>query len=186
MRSLMLALGACLFALNLAGCAGTGVCNGGGGLLCGGGKIAGNSGGCSGGCGDTACSGGSGNTGCSGGCNQSDTDIRNVNYGGKSGLGMGLMEEGPACSMIGSNSGCQSCQSNRPQFGSRVKAAMQNRSSCNSGGCNGGCQSCQANRPQLGSRMKAEWLNARPAADADVAAERIADVNQLQFKLQLL
>ena len=54
MRSLMLALGACLFALNFAGCSSTGSCGGSCGLLgggrcglLGGGNVAGNLG-CSG------------------------------------------------------------------------------------------------------------------------------------------
>jgi len=121
MRSLMLALGACLFALNFAGCNSTGGCNGGchGGGLLGGGILAGRSGGCSGGCGESACSGGCGDMGCSGGCGQNS--ILNNNFGGQSGLGLGLMEAGPSCQAAGCNGGCQSCLgAMRPKLGSRL------------------------------------------------------------------
>ena len=148
MRSLMLALGACLFALNFAGCSSTG----GSGFLGGGLLGGGNNAGCSGGC---ACSSGCGNSGCSGNCGQND--FLNKNYGGKSGLGLGLMEAGPSCQAAGCNGGCQSCQQAGPAFGSRMKAGLgtMRAGSCNTAGCDGGCQSCQQAGPAFGSRMKA-------------------------------
>ena len=134
MRSLMLVLSACLVALNFAGCSSTGGCNGGCGFL-GGGLMGARSGGCSGGCGDTSCGGGCSDTSCGGGGSQNS--IKNINYGGSSGLGLGLMEAGPSCKASGCNGG--GCDSG----------------GCNGGGCDSGCQSCRRGlRPQLGSRMQ--------------------------------
>jgi len=137
MRSLMLALGACLFALNFAGCSSTGPCGGscGGQRLLGGGNIVGHSG-CSGcsesSCGDSSCSGGCGNTGCA-------TAFANKNYGGQTGLGLGLMEAGPSCEVSGCNGGCQACRQRlqlptlqRPHLASRLAGRIA------SSGCGGG------------------------------------------------
>ena len=114
MRSLMLVLGACLVAFSLSGCSSTGGCNAGCGTSLGGGLLRGGNAACSGGCGDSACSGG---------CDQNNFSQKN--YGGESGLGLGLMEAGPSCTAAGCNGGCQSCQ--RPQLGGRMRSLMANR-----------------------------------------------------------
>ena len=154
MRSLMLALGACLFALNFAGCSGTGSCGGncGGQRLLGGGGIVGNVGcsgcgesscgcdaGCSSSCGDSSCSGGCGNSGCA-------TAFANKNYGGQTGLGLGLMEAGPSCKAVGCNGGCQSCQRSRllptlqrPHLASRVAGRLSSVGCGCGGGSDSGC-----------------------------------------------
>ena len=120
MRSLMLALGACLFALNLAGCSGT--CNSGcpsGGRILGG-NLSASCGDCGRGCGDSACSSG----------------LAQNSYGGQTGLGLGLMEAGPSCQAAGCNGGCSSCQRPLQQLGSRLAAR---RASCGSCGGAGDC-----------------------------------------------
>ena len=137
MRSLMLVLGACLVAFSLSGC-----CNTGGGCLLRGGLFGGGNAGCSGGCGDSACSGGS-----------DQNNFSEINYGGSSGLGLGLMEAGPSCQAAGCNGGCQSCQqgqqamfprlgsrlASRPPIGSRLKGRLGNRQCGCGGGMDCGC-----------------------------------------------
>ena len=143
MRSLMLALGACLFALNFAGCSSTGSCGGSCGLLgggrcglLGGGNVAGNLG-CSG-HGESSC-----------GCGDSGraTAFANKNYGGLTGLGLGLREEGPSCTALGCNGGCQSClrqrtqhpKLQRPHLASRLAGRLRGGGGgCSGGACGGG------------------------------------------------
>ena len=131
----MLALGACLFALNFAGCSSTGSCGGSCGLL-GGGNVAGNLG-CSG-HGESSC-----------GCGDSDraTAFANKNYGGLTGLGLGLREEGPSCTALGCNGGCQSClpqrtqhpKLQRPHLASRLAGRLRGGGGgCSGGACGGG------------------------------------------------
>lgn len=128
MRSLMLVLGACLVALTFAGCSSTGSCGGGQGLF-----NRGISAGCSGGCGESACSGGCGEAG-----------LASKNYGGKTGLGLGLLEAGPSCKVAGChdagcNGECQAkkCPLRKLQLGSRLKQRHAGCESCGSGDC--GC-----------------------------------------------
>ena len=171
MRSIMLALGACLFALNFAGCSSTGSCGGncGGQPLLGGGNIVGNSG-CSGcgesSCGDSSCSSGScsgrrilggGNSSCSGGCGNSGcaTAFANKNYGGSTGLGLGLMEAGPSCEAAGCNGGCQSCQRQRlqlpklqrPHLASRLAGRLSSIGCGCGGGSDCGCGGASESAP---------------------------------------
>ena len=187
MRSLMLALGACLFALNFAGCSSTGSCGGncGGQPLLGGGNIVGCSGcsesscgcsdtGSSSSCGDSSCSSGScgggqrllgggnivgklgrsscgcsdtgscGDTSCSGGCGNAGcaTAFARRNYGGSTGLGLGLMEAGPSCEAASCNGGCQSCQRQRLQLPKlqrpHLASRLAGRLSSIGCGCGGG------------------------------------------------
>ena len=147
MRSLMLALGACLFALNFAGCSSTGSCGGncGGQRLLGGGNL-----GCSGctesscGCSVTGISSSCGNSSCSGGCGNSGcaTAFANKNYGGETGLGLGLMEAGPSCEISGCNGGCQACQGRRLQLPKlqrpHLASRLAGRLSTLGCGCGGG------------------------------------------------
>jgi len=127
-----LALGACLFALNFAGCSTTGSCGG----TCGGqrllaGNIVGQSG-CSG-CSDSSCT----------------TAFSNKNYGGQTGLGLGLMEAGPSCDTPHCNGGCQSCQRRclqlpklqRPHLASRL-AGRLSTIGCGCGGSDPQLQLC--------------------------------------------
>ena len=138
MRSLMLVLGACLVAFSLSGCCNTGGGDGGGCLLRGG-LLRGGNAGCSGGCGDSACSGGG-----------DQNNFSEINYGGSSGLGLGLMEAGPSCQAAGCDGGCQSCQqgmfsrlgsrmASRPPLGSRLQGRLGNRQCGCGGGMDCGC-----------------------------------------------
>ena len=118
MRSLMFAFGACLVAVNLAGCSGTGSCSSGKGLLCGGILNSGTSG-CTG-CGTAACSSGCCDTGRSCGCGTCGNQ-----------LGSGTVEVAPC------HSGeCQSGESSRVvQLTGRMSQRLPGRG--NDCGCGG-------------------------------------------------
>ena len=131
MRSLMLVLGACLAALNFAGCSSTGSC--GCGLMsdaplsaCGSGATGcaaeASTGDC--GCGESACGG---------------EACKGQRFGGRSGLGLGLMEAGPACRQASCNGGCNSCQS----AGLRDRLQQRVRPACRQAACDGGCDTCE-------------------------------------------
>ena len=115
MRSLMLALGACLVAFNFAGCSSTGSC--GCGVSCNAPLNDACGGGCDSGCSDYSAQAstadcGCGQAACSGGCN-------GPRFGGSSGLGLSLMEAGPACKRASCNGGCETCQ--RARLRDRLK-----------------------------------------------------------------
>lgn len=130
MRSLMLVLGACLAALNFAGCSSTGSCGCGlmsdaplsacdsGGAGCSAGATAGDCG-----CGESACASGS----------------QGPQFGGRSGLGLGLMESGPACRQASCDGGCNSCE--RARLRDRLQQRV--RPACRQAACDGGCDTCE-------------------------------------------
>ena len=164
MRSIMLALGACLFALNFAGCSSTGSCGGncGGQPLLGGGNIVGNLGcsGCgesSGGCSDTGCSNSCGDSSCSSGSCGGRRILGGGNVAGNLGR-CGCSDTGnsnscanSSCSGGCGNSGCATAFANKNYGGSTGLglSLMETGPSCEAAGCNGGCQSCQRQRLQL-------------------------------------